>query len=141
MDKTFNELFDEFFQRNNIKPEDKLSDAAKEDAKKVIEMLTKDVNVDDIDEEVENQIDLELGKPDKVEFFNKGNIFFERRIWHTHNGDIIKLLVTDEPTLPVAPAPAKTLKEQLDEAVAAEHFEKAAAIRDEIKKDKKQQKK
>jgi len=137
MDKTFNELFDEFFQKNNIKPEDKLSDSVKADAKKMIELLTENKNVDNIDEKVEEEIDTELGKPDKIEFFNKGNVFFERRIWHTPNGDIVKLLVTDEPTLKVAPTPPKSLKQQLEEAVEAEQFEKAAAIRDEMTKQKK----
>jgi len=137
MDKTFNELFDEFFKKNNINPSDKIADSIKGDAKKMIDMLTRVKNVDNIDEEVEKQIDTELGKPDKIEFFNKGNVFFERRIWHTQNGDIVKLLVTDEPTLKVAPAPEKSLKEQLDEAVEAEQFEKAAAIRDEMKRQKK----
>ena len=141
MDKTFNELFDEFFKRNNINPNDKLSDTAKENAKKMIDMLTNTKNVDNIDESVEKEIDATLGKPDKIEFYNEGNIFFERRIWHTQKGDLVKLIVTDEPTLKVAPAQEKPLKQQLDEAVAAEEFEKAAAIRDEIKKRKKEEKK
>lgn len=141
MDKTFNELFDDFFKRNNIKPEDKISDSAKTDAKKMIDMLTSSKNVDNIDEEVEKQIDAELGKPDVIEFFNEGEVFFEKRIWKTKNGDLIKLIVTDEPTIKVAPVPAKSLEVQLQEAVDAEQFEKAAAIRDEIKKLKKVQKK
>jgi|ERR1035437_3974439 hypothetical protein len=141
MDKTFNELFDEFFQKNNIKPEDKLNDSVKADAKKIIDILTKDKSIDSIDEKVEEEIDTELGKPDKIEFFNKGNVFFERRIWNTPSGDIVKLLVTDEPSLKIAPTPPKSLKQQLDEAVEAELFEKAAAIRDEMTKQKKLAKK
>ena len=141
MDKSFNELFDEFFKRNNIKPNDKLSDVAKDNAKKMIDMLTNTKDVENIDESTEKEIDETLGKPDKIEFYNDGPVFFERRIWHTPNGDLVKLIVTDEPTLNIGPVPEKELKLQLDEAVAAEQFEKAAAIRDEMKKRKKSEKK
>jgi hypothetical protein len=140
MDKSFNELFDEFFKRNNIKPNDKLSDVAKDNAKQMIDMLTNSKDVENIDETTEKEIDATLGKPDKIEFYNEGPVFFERRIWHTPNGDLVKLIVTDEPTLNASPVPEKDLKEQLAEAVATEQFEKAAAIRDEIKKRKKEQK-
>lgn len=136
MDKTFNELFDEFFQRNNIKPKDKIADSVKEDAKKIIDMLTSTKNVDNINEEVEKQIDIELGKPDRIEFFNEGDVFFERRIWHAEKGDIIKLVVTDNPVSDIVTPVKQTLKEQLEKAVEAEEFEKAAAIRDLIKKAK-----
>ena len=140
MDKTFNELFDEFFKRNNTKPNDTLSDVAKDNAKQVIDMLTHSKDIENIDESTEKEIDEQLGKPDKIEFYNEGPVFFERRIWHTPNGDLVKLIVTDEPTLKATPVPEKELKLQLDEAVAAEQFEKAAAIRDEMKKRKKEQK-
>lgn len=137
MAKTFNELFDEFFKRNKIKPTDKINDSAKDDAKKMIDMLTKSKNVTNISEEVEKEIETELGKPDKIEFFNEGNVFFEKRIWYTPNGNIEKLIVTDEPTIKVTPAPEKSLGDELQEAVANEQFEKAAAIRDEIRRQKK----
>jgi len=136
MDKTFNELFDDFFKRNDIKPEDKIDEAMKDDAKKMIDLLTRVSNIDTLNEDDEKEIDAELGKPDIIEFFNDGNVFFEKRTWKTPNGDLIKLIVTDEPSLNIAPRPSKSLEAQLQEAVEAEQFEKAAAIRDEIKKEK-----
>lgn len=141
MDKTFNELFDEFFRNRNIKQDDKIDDVAKENAKKMIDMFINSKDVENINEDEEKELDNTLGKPDKTEFYNEGNIFFERRTWHTPNGDLIKLIVTDEPNIKVAPLPEKPLQEQLDEAVALEQFEKAAGIRDEMKKRKKLAKK
>lgn len=138
--KTFDELFNEFFKRNDIKPEDKINNL-KEEAKKMIDILTNMKNIEEdiknIDEEIEKSIDEELGKPDKIEFFNEDNLFFERRTWHTENGDLIKLLVSDDPTFGKQPKVEKSLQQQLDEAVTNEDYEKAAAIRDEMKKKKK----
>lgn len=141
MSKTFDELFDDFFKRNNIKPEDKISDTVKDEAKKMIDLLTNYKDVENINEEVEKEIDATLGKPDKIEFYNEGDLFFEKRIWYTANGDLIKLIVSDEPTLTIIPVPAKSLEDKLAEAVLNEEFEKAAAIRDEIEKLKKDKKK
>ena len=142
MDKTFNELFNEFFNdyhRQAITP--KIDDIAKERAKKMIDILTKFRESTDITEETEQEMDAKLGKPDKIEFFNEGNVFFERRIWHTEGGNIEKLIMTDDPTMLKPPVIEKTLQQQLDEAVEKEDFEKAAGIRDEMKKRKKLQKK
>jgi len=141
MDKTFNELFDDFFKKNNIKPTDKLTDEAKANAKKMIEILTNITDNTKIDEAQEQLMDKKLGKPDRIEFFNEGDTFFERRIWVTPNGEIQKLLFSKDPTLILPPIPSKPLQEKLDEAIAEENYEKAAAIRDEMKKRKKVTKK
>lgn len=139
--KSFDELFNEFFKRHNINPEDKISDNLRDEAKKVIDILTKIKNLDEdlhsMDEELEKSIDDDLGKPDKIEFFNEDNLFYERRTWHTENGDLIKLIISDDPTLINAPKFEKPLQEQLDEAVADENYEKAAAIRDRMNPKKK----
>ena len=50
MNKTFNELFDEFFKRNNIKPEDKIDKPTKSEVEKIIDML---------EWEVEDEVELE----------------------------------------------------------------------------------
>lgn len=139
--KSFDELFNEFFKRHNINPEDKISDNLRDEPKKMIDILTKIKNLDEdvhsIDEEIEKSIDEDLGKPDKIEFFNEDNLFYERRTWHTENGDLIKLIISDDPTLINAPKFEKPLQEQLDEAVADENYEKAAAIRDRMNPKKK----
>ena len=132
MDKTFNELFDDFFKRNNIN-NDNIDDSIKDTAKKMIDMLMNSNNISDVHEDIEKEMDAKLGKPDKIEFFNEGNLFFERRIWHTENGDIQKLTYSEDPTLIISPKQVN-LEEELNKAIAAEEYEKAAAIRDEIKK-------
>jgi excinuclease UvrABC helicase subunit UvrB len=133
--KTFDELFNEFFKRNDIKPEDKINNL-KEEAKKMIDILTNMKNIEEdiknIDEEIEKSIDEELGKPDKIEFFNEDNLFFERRTWHTENGDLIKLLVSDDPTFGKQPKVEKSLQQQMEEAIQNEEYEKAAILRDKI---------
>lgn len=135
MSKTFDDLFNEFFKRNNIRPEDRIGDSMREHAKRMIDMLTNFRDSID-DDSIEKQIDEQFGKPDKIEFYNEGDLYFERRTWHTANGDIIKTIMSDDPTM-IRQAPSmKTLEQQLQEAVEKEEFEKAAAIRDEIKKRK-----
>ena len=126
--KTFDELFNDFFKRNNINPEDSMSDNLNEAAQKMIELLSNFIE-DSVDE-----IDDTLGAPDKIEFLEEDDLYLERRIWHTKNGDLIKLLVSDKPFEEII---GKSLQEQLDEAVENEEFEKAATIRDSIKKEKK----
>lgn len=143
--KTFDDLFNEFFKRNNIKPEDNLGDAIRDEAKKMIDMLSnfsQFQNIDDLEDEIEKTID-SLGKPDKIEFFNEGEMFFERRTWHTPKGDLVKLIVSDDPSLINTPKFEKPLEEQLKEAVENEEYEKAAAIRDKMngKKTRKSKKK
>jgi excinuclease UvrABC helicase subunit UvrB len=141
MSNTFDDLFNEFFKRNNIRPEDKINDAMKQHAQRMIDMLSHFSELTD-DDNLEKQIDEQFGKPDKIECFNEGDLFIERRIWHTSQGDIIKTIVSDDPTmLRQAPMTIERLDEKLKEALEHEEYEKAAAIRDEIKKRKKVAKK
>jgi excinuclease UvrABC helicase subunit UvrB len=141
MDKTFDELFNEFFKRNNIKPEDKISEDLKKKADKIIDLLTNFNHEAKSDEEQEKYMDEKLGTPDKIEYYNEGNKFFERKTWNTEHGDIIKISFSEDKSLFLPPTEEKPLQEKLDEAVANEEFEKAASIRDEIKKTKKRIKK
>ncbi len=134
MGKTFNELFDDFFKKNNINPNDKLSETLKDEdeAERMIKMLSNFKDITSIDDNIEAEMDKSLGKPDKIEFYEEGGLFYEKRIWHTPNGDLIKLIISDDPTLINMPKFEKPLQEQLDEAVAEENYEKAAAIRDKM---------
>ena len=134
MEKTFDELFDDFFKRNNINPEDNISDDIKDKVIKMLDLLT---NFKNNPEEGEKKLDGSLGKPDKIEFFNDGDMFFERRIWHTPYGDIQKIIISEDPTLVSQALPEKPLEEKLNEAIEAEEYEKAAIIRDLIENEKK----
>jgi hypothetical protein len=134
MDKSFNELFDDFFKRNKIRPEDGMDDSIKDEILKMIDMLSKfnDVEMNEDFEDLEKEIDEEFGKPDKVEFYNENELFIEKRIWYTPDGELVKLIVSDDPSL--LSKPKKTLEQQLKEAVESEDYEKAALIRDQINK-------
>ena len=137
MSNTFDDLFNEFFKRNNIRPEDRINEAMRQHAQRMIDMLSHFSELTD-DDKLEKQIDEQFGKPDKIECFNEGDLFIERRTWHTSQGDIVKTVVSDDPTMiRQAPMTIERLEEKLKEALESEEYEKAAAIRDEIKKRKK----
>jgi hypothetical protein len=142
MDKSFDDLFNEFFGKKNKGMDDQFS-KMREEARKIIEMLG---NIHEsngsIDENIEYMMDQNLGNPDEIINFQDGDLFFEKRIWHTPTGDLVKVIVTDKPfsnekaksTKKVAEKP---LQQQLDEAIAKEDYEKAAKIRDLINPPKK----
>jgi len=147
MEKTFNELFDDFF---NKKPKRRTKSKKQEPEKprdgmeRIMDMLTnldEYSGVDNIDEIIEKEIDRTLGKPDKTEFYSEGGLYYEKRTWHTPTGDMVKLIVNDDPSINVPPPTPKSLQEKLDEAVAEENYEKAAAIRDEMVKQNNKNKK
>jgi hypothetical protein len=137
MAKTFDELFNEFFKKNNIKPEQEINEDFKTEAINLLNMLNGQMDSNSIDEEDEKELDEQLGKPDSIEFYNEGNVFFEKRTWYTDKGNIVKLIVTDEPNLPRQEEKPRNLQDELNKAVEAEEFEKAAIIRDLINKEKK----
>lgn len=137
---SFDDLFNDFFKRNNIRPEDRINDGMKNHAKRMIDMLSHFSELTD-DDRLEKQIDEQFGKPDKIECYNEGDLFIERRTWHTSQGDIIKTIVSDDPTMVrQAPMTISMLENKLQEALENEEYEKAAAIRDEISKRKKNKK-
>ena len=141
MDKSFDDLFNEFFNKRKADSNDRM----KEEARKIIESLTNFVQSDKT-ENIERMFDQNLGEPDEIENYQEGDLFFERRVWHTETGDIIKLLVSDNPDnfitktqnkKPTQKVVKKTLEIQLDEALAVEDFERAAELRDLINPPKK----
>lgn len=141
MGKTFNELFDEFFNRSSIKNiNDQISgiiNDMREDTKRISDIIANLKDMSSMDEIIEEQLDKSLGKPDKTEFYSENGLFYEKRIWHTPNGDMVKLIVSDDPSLLTPPQESKSLETKLEEALETEDYEKAALIRDEIKKNKK----
>jgi hypothetical protein len=135
MDKSFDDLFNEFFGKKNKSSEDRFS-KMRDEAKKIIEMLVNFRGINNsIDEDIERMMDQNLGEPDEVINFQDGDLFFEKRIWHTPTGDFVKVIVTDKPlsnekAKPTKKVAEKPLQQQLDEAIATEDYEKAAKIRD-----------
>lgn len=137
MDKSFDDLFNEFFGKKNKGFNDQFS-KMREEARKIIEMLgNMHESNGSIDENIERMMDQNLGEPDEVINFQDGELFFEKRIWHTPTGDLVKVIVTDRPfsnektkVKPTKKIVEKPLQQQLDEAIAKEDYEKAAKIRD-----------
>ena len=136
--ETFDELFDSFFNNNEKKGKKrgrpKKEESYNEKAKKIIDSLQNFSEITDVDRQ--HQIDNELGEPHEINLFKADGLYFKRSIWNTEDGDIVKLEVSDEPF-----AEKKSLEELLSEALEEENYEKAAEIRDEIKKIEKKQKK
>lgn len=126
MDKTFDELFSDFFNRNNPK-DDEIFKKIREEAKKIIESIN---NFDDISNKTEEEMEELLGKPDVIETYFDGFIYYERKVWHTKNGDIVVLTASQNP---FEEQKEKSLEEQLQDAIDSEEYEKAAEIRDKIK--------
>jgi hypothetical protein len=136
MSKTFDELFNEFFKKNKVNPEQNIQDELKNEAMELLNMLTGNITTN-IDEAMEQQFDENLGKPDSIEFYNEGDVFFEKRTWYTDKGNLVKLIISDEPNLPPQEEKERDLETELNNALENEEYEKAAIIRDLIKKRKK----
>ena len=152
MGKTFDELFNDFFKKDDEKPKEKPFDKLEEflnnlgfskrdevtNKDEINNILSKFTDLTHIPDDVEKMLDGSLGEPDSVEFFNDGHLSFEKKIWHTEKGDLIKVNVVEIED--IEPVNEKSLDEQLEEAIEKEDYEKAAAIRDSIKKNKKKKK-
>lgn len=122
MGKNFDDLFNEFFKNDNSNENNKKME-------KLIKALTTPFDV-----ESRKNIEETLGVPDEIENFENNGLFIRKQIWHTENGDVIKMLVSD---IPFESEPKKlSLEEQLVEALDKEDYETAAKLRDEIKNKK-----
>jgi hypothetical protein len=142
MDKNFDDLFNEFFRKrnNSINPFIEIGNM-KEEIRKMMDMLMNFQNIPNIDENLEKQMDDSLGEPDKIETYSDGVVFYEKKIWHTPEGDIVKLVVSDKPFTNSPKGKKvvnqKLLQEQLEEALANEDYLKAAELRDKLNPPKK----
>jgi hypothetical protein len=143
MDKSFDDLFNQFFggKRNKKKTDGDPLDfhkAKDENIKKLIEMIS---NMEEItNPETAGQIDEQLGEADRVEYYEEDGMYFEKKTWKVFGGEMVKVLMSDEP-FNKKEEPTLTLQEQLDEAVKNENYEIAAKLRDAIKKEEKKRKK
>ena len=134
MDKTFDDLFNDFFDKN-----DDNTNSHEENIEKFIDMIT---NYDEVDSltHLNNVID-SLGEANTVEYYEEDGMFFEKRTWEVPGGNMVKIKVSEEPFNTTPEEPSLTLDEQLEEAIKNEDYEIAANIRDAIKKEEKKQKK
>jgi len=135
MDKTFDELYDDFFKKNKKKSLDLPKLSINFDANKLINLLDKFAVLDNIDKDTEKSLDDSLGEPDIVEFFVEDGLYHEKRSWNTPNGVLVKLIVTDKPSK--ASIEKVPLEELLEIAVESENFEEAIRLQKQIKKQNK----
>ncbi len=133
--KTFDELFDSFFNNKNKKTRRK-SKPKKDDVdnglEKIIEALSNFKQIEEHD--LESEYDLEMGEPIKVQYFEDNGLFFKRSVWNVEKngekGELVKLEVSDVPF--EDKETDKTLEQCLEDALNNEDYEKAAEIRDKI---------
>lgn len=146
MDKSFDDLFNEFFKpKSNFD----LFNTWMNEAKNMFNMFQNPIN-NSFNDSLEDEMEKALGQPDEILYYTEKDIYFEKRIWHTKQGDIIKTVMSDDPTVfgegvkfEKVPRGKEALKEavkkaakekpldlQLQEALEKEDYEKAAEIRD-----------
>jgi len=136
MDKGFNDLFNDFLNNRNKPKKNSDTSRLRDEARKMIEMMMGLESAIPL-EGMERTLDTNLGDPDEIESGFDGVLYFEKRIWHTPQGDIVKVIVTDDPKrlggrVEEPKLVEKTLEEQLQEALEKEDYEKAAELRDKM---------
>lgn len=147
MNKNFDDLFNEFFKRNSPFGDFK---TWMNDAESIFKMFGHALN-DSFDESLEQELEKNLGKPDEVRYFTQNGMYFEKSIWHTQNGDMVKTVMSDDPKVfgdniefedENVPSKKKEipLELQLEEALEREDYERAAEIRDLLNPPKRRRK-
>jgi hypothetical protein len=127
----FDELFNDFMGEESNKRKDDSSDIIGN----LFEKLSnnKKFNKNSIMEELSDS----LGEPDKFENFEENGVYFQKQIWNTKHGQVIKTVISDVPFKETKSAPKKTripLEVQLETAVKEENYELAVKLRDRIAK-------
>jgi excinuclease UvrABC helicase subunit UvrB len=142
MNNSFDDLFNDFLggDLNNNKKQKKNTKKTDSGIESVIKALT-NFSESSSDLELSNSIDDNLGEPSEIRYYEEDGFYFVEQIWETEFGVIKKTLVSDTPLHGEETKIEPTLEEQLEEAVENEDYEKAAKLRDSIKKEKKKKKK
>ena len=129
----FDDLFNKFFGRKREEKNESFDDAKERNLKGLIDMLSKFEDVTDL--AVFGQFDNEMGEPDKIEYYEEDGMYFQKKTWKVFGGEMVKIIVYDEPIDENSGRESKSLEEQLEEAVANEDYEKCCQLRDLIKLD------
>lgn len=123
----FDDLFNDFMGEESNKKRDDSSDMMANLFKK----LSNNNNG------IMKEFDHKLGEPDKVEDFEENGIYFQKQIWNTKYGQVIKTVISDVPFKQTKSTTKKTrvpLEIQLETAVKEENYELAVKLRDRIAK-------
>jgi excinuclease UvrABC helicase subunit UvrB len=127
----FDDLFDDFLNNNSNEKKDYSSEF-------MVNFFKKLSNLNNFDkEDIMKELDSSLGKPDEFENYEVNGVYFQKQIWNTKNGQVIKTVISDVPFNEVKTKVKKTrvpLEAQLEIAVKEENYELAAKLRDRITK-------
>lgn len=127
----FDDLFNDFLN-------DKSNNKKDDSADIMANLFKKLSNLNSFDKEgMMKQLDSSLGEPDEFENYEKDGVYFQKQIWNTTHGKVIKTVISDEPFKVGKTETKKTrvpLETQLEDAVKEENYELAAKLRDRIAK-------
>lgn len=127
----FDDLFDEFL---NGKSNNKKDDSAD----MMANLFKKLSNLKNFDKEgMMKELDSSLGEPDEFKNYEENGVYFQKQIWNTKHGQVIKTVISDVPFKPPKTQTKKqriALEVQLENAVKVENYELAAKLRDRIAK-------
>jgi excinuclease UvrABC helicase subunit UvrB len=134
--QSFDELFNDFFDRKNHKPQKRVQNSTNQndEIKKIIDMLMNGSLVD-----VESMTE-KLGEPDNVENYIENGLHYRKLVWNTPRGQFVKIIASEEKIVD-EPKKSLTLEERLKIAEEDEDYELAIQLRDEIKNLSKKNKK
>jgi hypothetical protein len=130
MDK-FDDLFDDFMnnEENNKKDGNKNLFINLFDKWTDLNSLDKGLIIDGLNET--------LGEPDKLENYEENGVYFQKQIWNTEHGQVIKTILSDVPFSKQKSKKREVripLEVQLETAVKEENYELAVKLRDRINK-------
>jgi len=140
MNKSFDDLFNEFFNRKKEVSDDRFP-KMRDEVKKMIQMLMNFEPIENFGDNLDDGVDTELGPPDEVIERKEGNLYVTYRIWNKPNGQIVRVMVRDSAGVssePEAPVTEISLENRLKAAIETEDYEEAAKLRDQINSEKKE---
>lgn len=145
MSDKFDDLFNEFLGDDLNKSNDNSKPTNLNDIDDTINNLIKKM-VNDVgdDLDISKYVNNNLGEPSEVRYYEEDGLYFTETTWETEIGLVKKTIVSDLPLDGYEKNSTKielSLEEQLEEALENEEYEKAAKLRDSIKKQKKSKKK
>ena len=127
----FDDLFNDFLN-------DKSNNKKDDSADMMANLFKKLSNLKNFDKEgMMKELDSSLGEPDEFENYEENGVYFQKQIWNTTHGQVIKTVISDVPFKEVKAETKKTrvpLETQLEVAVKEENYELAAKLRDRIAK-------
>lgn len=127
----FDDLFNDFLNDSQNNKKDDSADM-------MANLFKKLSNLKHFDKEgMMRELDNSLGEPDEFENYEENGVYFQKQIWNTKHGQVIKTVISDVPFKGKKTETKKTrvpLETQLEVAVREENYELAAKLRDRIAK-------